>query len=214
MATDMRDGSHDIVCFFPALAARIVDAVFMRDDDNADLVRRRVERLELENPYSAGNEPWLPETIWSVFRRYEQKDREDAEAARRKAGETLFRVEPDGKALLIDEHPFSQAPRTAESLAKAEDRLAGFGFEKARDGQVVSFRRDYPPFVLLADPRQEGKIEVEAYQLEPPEAQRGKPQWRRVGSTMSIPDFWWRCDPAKKFAAYLSKHIPAAKLTD
>ncbi len=55
---------------------------------------------------------------------------------------------------------------------------------------------DSPPFVLFAYIREEGKIEMTAYQLEPPKRKRGRPQWRRVGSTMSVRDSWRQCDPA------------------
>src|SRR5262249_55972472 len=161
------------------------------DHDNDDVVRRRRDGLEHENPYRSGSEPWLPDTLWNVFCRYELKDREDEQAARRAAGEVLFRIEPDGRPLLLEEHLGRGSERSPESLSVAEQRIAQFGFEKCVEGQVVSFRLDSPPFVLFADPRQEGKIEIAAYRLELPKRKRGKPKWCRAGGTMSILDSWW-----------------------
>jgi hypothetical protein len=146
-----------------------------------------------------------------VFGRYEQKEREEAEAARRAAGEVLFQVAPEERPLLLEEHLWSGSPRSPESLSLAEDRVVKFGFEKCVNGQVVSFRLDSPSFVLFADIRTEGKIEITAYQLESPKRKRAKPQWRRVGSTMSIRDSWWPSDPAGKFAAYIAKQMSSVK---
>lgn len=211
MCDYMHDGSHDLVCFFPGLAANILDAVFFRDDDNDELVRRRTERLERENPYRAGGEPWLPDTLWTVFGGYEQKEREESAAARRAAGEVLFQVAPEDRPLLLEERLWSGSPRSPESLSIAEDRVVKFGFEKCADGQVVSFRFDSPPVVLFADIRAEGKIEIAAYHLEPPKRKRAKPQWRRVGSAMVVRDSWWSSDPAGKFAAYIAKQMSSVK---
>jgi hypothetical protein len=30
-------------------------------------------------------------------------------------------------------------------------------------------------------------------------------------STMSVLDSWWQSDPARKFAAYIAKHMPPTK---
>jgi hypothetical protein len=135
----MSDGAHDIVCFFPGMAASIVRAVFFRDENVGDHVRRCLESLESVKPYSGGREPWLLETIWRAF--YDQhiaKEREEAQSARRSSGETIYRVCPDRDPLLIDEGLWSaETPRSAESMAVAEDRLAKFEFEKIVDGNVV-----------------------------------------------------------------------------
>ena len=72
------------------------------------------------NAYGAGREPWLPDTIWTVFGRYGQKEREEADIARRAAGETLFQVAPEDRPLLLEEHlgggSESDSPRIAGGL--------------------------------------------------------------------------------------------------
>jgi hypothetical protein len=67
MCQYMSDGAHDIVRFFPGLAASIARAVFFRDPDVGDHMRRHLESLENVNPYSGGREPWLPPSIWEAF---------------------------------------------------------------------------------------------------------------------------------------------------
>lgn len=208
----MTDGVHDMVCFFPGLAAEIVEAVFFRDlreKDNptGDLVRRGVQYLASENPYAAGRMPWLPDSIWTTYSRYEIQERGERQAARRTSGEPLYRVAPDEEPKLIDEGLWGGRHRSTESMTKAESRLSAFGFEKIVDGQVLSFQRKRADFLLFADPRTEGKIEISAYRLVPSKRKRGKPLWGRVGS-WRIRDSWWMSDPQGRFEVFLAKRLP------
>jgi hypothetical protein len=206
----MADGDHDLVCFFPGLAANIVHAVFFRDEDVDDRIRRRLELLEGKNPYSGGREPWLPDTIWDAFYFHHiAKEREEAQAARRSSGEILYRIDPDREPVLIDECLWSaETPRSTESMATAEDRLAKFGFEKVIDGAVVSFQLSTSSVIFFADPRWEGKIQVHGYQLQATKRKRGKPQWKSAGE-MYILDSWWHSDPGNRFKAALQKRFSA-----
>jgi hypothetical protein len=206
----MADGDHDLVCFFPGLAASVAGAVFFRDEDFDDRVRRRLESLERENPYSGGREPWLPETIWNAFYiHHVAKEREEEQAARRSSGETLYRIDPDRDSVLIDEGLWSaEAPRSVESMAMAEGRLMKFGFDKVVDGAVVSFQLSASSVIFFADPRREGKIQVRGFRLEPTKRKRGKPQWKSVGE-MYILDSWWLSNPGNRFKAALQKQFAA-----
>jgi len=209
MGDHLADDAHDIVCFFPGLSAKIARAIFFRHDERHNVLDLQLNALEQENPYSGGREPWLPQTLWCVYSQYELEHREKSEAARRAAGETLYRIEPEREALLIDEGLWcSEGARAAESMVFAEQRLAAFGFEKVVNGQTVSFSRSAATFVLFADPRSEGKIRISIYRAQAPKGKRGKPCWIRVGSGMTIPDKWWRGDQGSKFQAYLEKNLP------
>jgi hypothetical protein len=116
--------------------------------------------------------------------------------------EIMFRVEPDGWPLSLEEGVCG-GTRSPESLAAAEARLSAVGFEKRVEGRIVSYRRDVPPFVLFADPRKEGKLEIATHHQDPV---RGRGKVKLV----AIPDAWWESesDPARRFAEFVEKNFP------
>lgn len=212
MIWSMQDGSHDMVCFFPGLAADVAAAVFYRHEDRegpvAETIRRRIDLVEEDNPYRAGAVPSIPETLWRVYGERHREDQQQAAEARRASGETVYRIEPDGKPLLREEGLWSVSARSDESMAAAEARLAAFGFEKVTGGPAVSYRRETQSGdLLLADPRREGNIEIIAFRLEQPKGKRGKPRWVRQYPSQTVLDRWWKTDTAVKAAEFLAKHF-------
>jgi hypothetical protein len=211
MCGEMVDASHDMVCFFPALSAQIIEAAFFQSGDQLhETVSRRIEVLSKDNPYSGGREPWLPEPLWYAYRQYERQSKEEENEARRAKGEALYRVAPGDEPKLIDQDLWgNEPPRTPESLAAIEARLHTFGFEKHVEGQVVSYERQYANFVLFADPRHEGKIKIQVFRFVPATGKRGsKPKWHHTRPLRSIPDTWWKANAGKEFEQFLANHLP------
>ncbi len=215
---ELQDGSHDLVCFFPGLAAAVARAMFYRYDDEtgpvAEAVRRRIHIIGDDNPYRTGAVPSIPDTILHVYRERYLEDRTRAADARRAAGETQYCIEPEGKPQLREEGLWGGEVRSEESMAVAEARLAAFGFEKVVEGQVVSYRRKMPDGLLFADPRREGRIEITKFRLEAPTRKKGRSRWLREGRSQTVQDTWWVSDPAGKAAAFLVKYFGATNEQD
>ena len=80
----------------------------------------------------------------------------------RRKTEQLYRVEPGGEPLLIDEHIFGDV-RTAEELLWAEHRLSELGFQLSQEDSVKSYLRDQGDVVVFADPRGRRELMFRVY---------------------------------------------------
>lgn len=209
---------HDYVAYFPASAADIAEAAFemesnwedwRRNEAVVDAIEHRTSCLARDNPYASGHGPWISDPLGHMLLEKKWKRQREEFDARRKTGETLYLCSPDGTPKLVDEGHFwgSATVRTAESLTKAEARLAEFGFSKAVDGQIVSFQRSVGELVLFADPREEGKIKIAAYRPVPLKGKQKKQKYETVGTDVSIPDRWWTKNTAARFEDFLARTI-------
>ncbi len=97
---------------------------------------------------------------------------EAEEAARRleegrRGTERLYLIAPWSAPRPLDEGPAfgGRSPRGSESLKAAERRLADLGFRTEVDGAVVSYRFVRDDLVVFADPRAEGRIDLERIPL-------------------------------------------------
>jgi hypothetical protein len=82
------------------------------------------------------------------------------QAARRRA-EPMFLIDPLHWPVLLDEGlwpELGQAPRSAEELTAAEERLRELGFVLEADGNVMAWKYRQEPYTVLADPRVRGRL--------------------------------------------------------
>lgn len=211
----MDDGAHDFFCYFPGLAAEIARAIFYRYDEPCGMetvgneIRRRIDLVREENPYRAGSEPWISDTLMRFYwEREKARQKEEAEQ-RRVAGKMQFRVDPRSVPKPMEEGLWRQAgSRDLEGIAAAEKRLLDFGFQKVTDGTAVAFIYPFRDLTLYADPREAGRISVTAYRLDPGKGRHPKPRWVPVGHPQTILDTWWKADPAEQFLAFVEKQFP------
>ncbi len=94
---------------------------------------------------------------------HDQKQTRLAELEERRKSETLFKVDPDEPAKLIDEGFSWSKPRNNDELIWAENRLATLGFETHVEKNVRSYTSKPDHFVVYADPRANGRIEFKVY---------------------------------------------------
>jgi hypothetical protein len=76
------------------------------------------------------------------------------------------------------------------------------------EGQIVSFQRKFEGLVLFADPREEGRIRMNAYRVLLPTGKRKKSTYKLLGSSMTIPDHWWTKNPGAKKPAAAERKPP------
>lgn len=101
-------------------------------------------------------------SYWSG-KSYDQEQARLAELEKRRKSETLFQVDPDGPAKLIDEGMSWSKPRNSDELIWAEDRLATLGFETHVEKNARSYTSKPGRFVVYADPRANGQIRFRVY---------------------------------------------------
>jgi hypothetical protein len=205
---ELSNPGHDILCFFPGLAADVLRAAFFPDWEERDsAVSQRIGIISDEHPYRAGAVPDFSERLVSHYYDIEEKNRQEQAKERRAAGETLYCIDPTRQPVLIEERTWGNEPvRSSESLAAAEARVISFGFHKQIDGAIVSLLLEKKPFTLFADIRVEGKITVEVFRLEEPKGNRKKPRWTAVyGGGMTILDTWWKSDASRRFDEFAAK---------
>ena len=94
---------------------------------------------------------------------YDQEQARLAELENRRKSETLFQVDPDGPAKLIDEGMSWSKPRNSDELIWAEDRLATLGFETHVEKNARSYTSKPGRFVVYADPHANGAIRFRVY---------------------------------------------------
>lgn len=102
-------------------------------------------------------------SYWSG-KSYDHEQARLAEPGNRRKSETLFQVDPDGPAKLINEGMSWPEARNPDELKWAQDRLATLGFETHVEKNVRwSYTSKPDRFVVYADPRTIGKIEFRVY---------------------------------------------------
>jgi hypothetical protein len=127
----------------------------------------------------------------------------EQEAARRRT-ETTYLINPFEPPRLLDESWYLEAPRNAEQLTAAEQRLRDLGFARETDGNVVAYKFRQEAYVVLADPRAAGKLRFCVYDER--RAGRLPRLCARRYSEFYLLDSW-RTDLVAKFQARLAKAI-------
>jgi len=106
----------------------------------------------------------------------------------RRNSETLYRLAPSDKPVLLDEGlTYSWRPaRDDNELSWAETRLAALGFKVLMEGRIKAYVKEHGEFVVYADPRPKGEIVFSLHMTGPKTKKR--PRWIRP--TFSIRDAW------------------------
>jgi hypothetical protein len=105
----------------------------------------------------------------------------EAEWARRRETEMLYRFSPSSNPVLFDQERSFDGQRTLDRLAEAEKRLAVLGFDVVMQDKVTSYIRAAEGFTIYADPRPEKKIKFHVFRDGNPAKGRRKPD-REVAS--------------------------------
>ncbi len=167
------DDASDFVAFFPALSSEISRAALRNvlhlpgcQKTDSDALWNRLSDLGGRNPYAAGRVPFIQEELeweWSNLRHKAI----ESELSERRKHETLFKLSPVGTGLLIDEYPSSERDaRTNDELPWAERRIESeLRFDRAADGNTVSYTREVNGYRVFADIRARGRITFYAYKL-------------------------------------------------
>jgi hypothetical protein len=167
------DDASDFVAFFPALSSEVSRAALRNvlhargcEKSSSDALWNRLGSLRDGNPYAAGRVPFVQEELIREWLNLSYRFTESERSERRKH-EMLFRLAPAGAGLLIDEYPSSERDaRTNDELPWAETRIqSDLRFDKAADGNIVSYTRDVNDYRVFADIRAKGRITFYAYKL-------------------------------------------------
>jgi len=126
--------------------------------------------------------------------KFDEEERREHEAnnARRRT-ERLYQIDPSSPAKLIDDLHSLRGARNPEQLKWAETRLRMLGFESDLSGNVMTYRLPHAEFIILADPRELGTIEVRIYPCTP----TGKPSRLAAWTRFPLPDPWKNDLPVK-----------------
>ena len=126
--------------------------------------------------------------------KFDEEERREHKAndARRRT-ERLYQIDPTSPAKLIDDFFSFRGPRNPEQLKWAETRLRMLGFESDLSDNVITYRLPRAEFIILADPRELGTIEVHIYPCTP----TGKPSRLAARARFQLPDPWKNDLPAK-----------------
>ncbi len=165
----------------------------------------------------------LAHNSWDItFREYDMAEAEkylppsqSVIALRKKVG-PLFLTAPDLAPQLIDEGlGFGTITRDADGMKWAEQRLKELGFEIAREGNVKTYRSDRGDFVVYADPRAVGKIEITVYKKPLP---RPSPRIRWEPRLWGLNGFGlqdsWKNDIRGKYESRLAKLMSSMSTKD
>ncbi|WP_109477529.1 hypothetical protein [Paraburkholderia sp. C35] len=116
----------------------------------------------------------------------------------RRGLETLYRMAPNGPALLMEEGLSTfRGLRDATSLAWAEVRLTELGFSVTVQNRVKTYTREYPEWSIFADPREKGEIVFRVF---------GKSVGVDGIAKFTLPDRW-KHDLNKKFGAAVAAAV-------
>jgi hypothetical protein len=123
------------------------------------------------------------------FDKAEEAERDKAE--QRKATERVLLINPTEKPVLFDERLSFRDPRSPEQLANAEQRLRDLGFAIETNGNIIAYKFVHEDWLVLADPRGEGRIEFTVFK------HSGKKQKRQSGQFYLLDS--WSVDLPGKF---------------
>ena len=109
----------------------------------------------------------LARESWDLrFSAREEEARLERQASleRRRASETLFRLDPREKPVLVDQGLRGASARGSEGLEWATSRLEELGFHVREEERVRSFVEEQSAYIVYADPRAEGEITFRFFQ--------------------------------------------------
>jgi hypothetical protein len=135
-----------------------------------------------------------------------KRDAAEAEKARRKETEILFKRGPNEEPALMDQRCWlGDQPRGREELQWAEDRLSQLGFNQVLEGRVKSYVTMYGECSIYADPREKKKITFYVYPDKVPKRRRYP---AHLGSFHLMDS--WKHDLSRKFEERCQNLIPQA----
>ena len=122
------------------------------------------------------------------------KDKEEENKAlhlkNRRQTETLFQIDPDEEPQLIDEYFYGENYRDAKGIEWAGERLIKMEFIKSKEGNILSFVKDYGDFVMYADIRAKKRISFDVF-IKPNTAHnKNKAKYKKLYSNIHILDGW------------------------
>lgn len=156
---------EEFITLFPALASEVAYEVFEdrlskipagNEDPFITYVFRKIRSLSEENPYRCSKLPWL-----SHKKIHELHELEKEELEERRLVEETYILAPDQKGKLLEEDVCIL--RDQDGFNWVTNRLKELGFRYIVNGKEHSFIMEYDRFILYADPRQEGAINVLMY---------------------------------------------------
>lgn len=168
-AYNLPDDQEEFVTLFPALAGKVTyEALYDRlslvpagnTDPFLSYIRNRIDSLRNENPYARSQLPWLSDRTHEELYQLRQKERD-----KRRDTEALFVLGPHQPGKLLDEGIY--APRDPDDLQWVIDRLQELGFQPVKEERRQAWILPYGDYVLYADPRTTGSIDIRVYRQDP-----------------------------------------------
>lgn len=140
------------------------------------------------------------------FHEEEQRERELAaqRLEQRRRVETLYWAHPAQEPLLLDESLVGRSARDPSAMTWAEQRLIQLGFAKATERNITQYTLDAGGFMVLADPRAEGKISFTVYKKPSSKRKRRTIHHSDIRGSFSLRDSLKK-DIPQKFAARLGE---------
>ncbi|MCX7313802.1 MAG: hypothetical protein NTV56_19305 [Alphaproteobacteria bacterium] len=143
---------------------------------------------------------WLEMQKHHEEERAQERTRQQAERDERRKTERVYLIWPDSKPALPEELGFGQGVRSPEELVAIEQRLGDMGFEIETSGNVVACRTWHDGRLVLADPREKGRIMVRVF------ATPGS----SVKSAYVIMHDNWRAETLKRHLSEFAAKLPKA----
>lgn len=153
---------------FPALAAGVTYEVLKdwlsriptgNNDPFINYVLQKIDFMRNENPYNRSSLPWLSDKKISEL--YQLKKEE---LDKRRLTEETYILGPEQTGKLLDED--ITRLRGQESFEWILNRLKDLGFNHYINNKEHTFIMEYNGYILYADPREEGSIEIFIYKKE------------------------------------------------
>lgn len=162
------DDREEFIELFPALAAEVTyEALEDRlsripagnNDQFINYVFGRINSLRNENPYTRSSIPWLSNK--KLLELYQLKKNE---CDKRRLIEETYVLGPGQKGKLLDEDILKL--RGEESFKCILGRIKDLGFNHCINNREHTFIMEYDGYILYADPREEGAINISVYKKE------------------------------------------------
>jgi hypothetical protein len=194
---------HSAEVTYEALEDRLSRISAGNNDPFINYVLRKIDSLRNENPYNCSSLPWLSDK--KLLELYQLKNEEFD--TRRLTEETyVLGSEQTGK--LFDEDV--DRLRSQESFDWILGRLKDLGFHHHVDEKEHIFIMEYGGYILYADPREEGFIEIFVYKKETEEG-TSKKKRRRNNTKYPIGNFKiqdsWKNDLSTKLTSRIEEVI-------
>lgn len=140
----------------------------------------------------------------------EKKEKENILAERRKT-ETLFLVDLYSQPSLLEEgiYTYEGRVRNEEELLWAEQRLHGLGVKSSVEGNVKKYLDEREEYLVLADPRVNGKISFKVYRK--PLIKKGKISARRPLYQSFYMQDAWKNDLLAKYTSRVTECIDSLR---